>query len=309
MCAFYLFVETTTLVAIERQKETPLRAEMLRPGLHPVRLARSGLSGAHNFRALYLQSGSAELNTGDTSEHLEAPVFLWAPWDEGDRLTVAPGSVGKHLVMGAGFLSMALRTMPNAADLSYIAERRYVVVPEPGAAATETLSNCLDGLVWESRQEAPMSINIVEAQLSILLVTLYRMLATTRSATMPGGVTPVTTRFVALIEAHLGERWGIADYCDALGVTREQLHAICIRHFDRAPGLMIRQRILVEARRLLQQSPLSIHQIALCLGFNGSPQFKRFFKGMEGVPPGRFRRQMQGLSAVEVQLQDMFAWP
>ena len=302
-------MEYSALAAIDRQKETPLRAEMLRPGLHPIRLARSGLSGSHNFRALYLESGSAELIAGSGSERLEAPVFLWAPWVDGDRLTVAPGSVGKHLVMGAGFLSMALRTMPNAADLSYIAERRYVVVLEPGATATETLSNCLDGLVWESRQEAPMSINIVEAQLSILLVTLYRMLAATSPAAMPGGATPVTTRFIALIEAHLGERWGIADYCDALGVTREQLHAICIRHFKRAPGLMIRQRMLVEARRLLQQSPLSIDQIALRLGFNSSPQFNRFFKGMEGVPPGRFRRQMQGMSAGEAQQQDLFAWP
>lgn len=293
----------------DRSPETPLRAETLRPGLHPVRLARSGLSGAHNFRAVYLSGGSATLSGPEGTQRLDAPVFVWTPWTDRDQLTIAPGSQGKHLVLGPGLLSVALRHTPNAADLGYVAERRYVVPLDPADPGTAILSNCLDGLVLESRHEAPMSANIVEAQLSILLVALYRLLTTGRNGPLPFGRASVPTRFVALIEAHLGARWSVATYCAELGVSREQLHTACIRSFGRAPGVMIRQRMMIEARRLLQQSPLSIDQIAQRLGFGNSPQFNRFFKGMEGVPPGRFRKSMQAGAGRETRAEDLYAWP
>lgn len=287
-----------------------MRAEPIRSGLRPQTLGRAGLLGAHNFRALFLTAGSAVLTTAAGGETVEAPVFVWMPWAEDTRLTIAPGSQGSHLVLGAALLSQALRHNPHAADLGYLAERRYVLPLHDAPETATVLANSFQGLVAETRETMAMSDSLVEAHLSIMLVSLYRALKAGPDAPdLRNRMSPLASRFVALVEAHLQERWTVAVFCDALGVTREQLTATCLRSFGRPPGLMVRQRTTMEARRLLEQSTLTVDQIAQRLGFATSPQFNRFFSGFEGVPPGRYRRQFLSGRSTEAVSEELHAWP
>ena len=291
--------------------ETPLRAEALRKTLQPHILGHSGLIGRQNFRAILLQSGRAELTGAGEALRLQAPAMLWTPWTEAMRLTIAPGSAGRHLLTGPAVLSLALRHNANAAELGHLIERRYVVDlgDDPDCAAT--LAGSFDGLMQETREAGAMSSNLIEAHLAVLLITLYRRLrAAHADLSFASGVVPLASRFIAAVETHLHERWSVERYCASLDVTRDQLHAACLRSYNRTPGLLIRQRTILEARRLLEQSTLTVDQIALRLGFSGSPQFNRYFRSFEGVPPGRFRKQIIALSADRAApVVDLAAWP
>ncbi|SDY62225.1 AraC family transcriptional regulator [Citreimonas salinaria] len=290
--------------------ETPLRAEPLRAGLQSLVFGRSGLMGVHNVRALLLTSGQASLQIDETAERLQGPSLLWAPWSPQGRLVVAPGSRGHHLVLGPSLLSVALRHSPHAAELGYMAERRYVVSLDEDDGDAATLQACFEGLAIETRQDRPMSASLVEAHLSILLVTLYRALKAGPHGMRAGFAgSPLGSRFIALIEAHLGERWPVAGFCDALGVSRDRLHSACLRDFGRPPGLIIRQRTMLEARRLLEQSTLSVDQIAQRLGFGSGSQFNHFFKGIEGIPPGTWRRRLRSSDRPRPPPTDLSAWP
>lgn len=287
-----------------------MRADHLRPALHPLTLGHSGLLGTHNFRAILLTAGSATLTLGRSSETLTAPVFLWSPWPEDARLVVAGGSQGSHLVLGPALLSQALRHNPNAADLGYMAERRYIVPLKLDAPIVTTLFNSFEGLVSETQDDLTMSMSVIEAHLSIVLVSLYRALKSTLGEFKMGpGQSALASRFIALVEAHLGSRWNVKLFCDQLGVTRDQLTATCLRSFGRPPGVMIRQRTLLEARRLLEQSTLSVDQVADRLGFSNSPQFNRFFSKSEGMPPGRYRRYIHEKRDAAAPSEDLYAWP
>jgi AraC family transcriptional activator of pobA len=292
-------------------QETPLRAERLRPALRPATLGRAGALGTHAFRAVLLSSGSARLTTADTDETMEGPSFLWSPWTAEARLVVAPGSEGRHLLLGPALLSRALRNNPNAAELGYMAERRYTVSLDPSEAHGAALAGSFDGLIAETRQEGLMSASLVEAHLSILLVTLYRAVkAGPHGLQLGPGAAPLASRFVSLVEAHLTERWTVERFCETLGVRRERLHATCLRHFGRPPGLLIRERTIIEARRLLEQSALSIDEIAQRLGFGSGPQFNRFFKALAGMPPGVYRRALRaGAEGPRPAREDLAAWP
>jgi AraC family transcriptional activator of pobA len=267
--------------------------------------------GSHNFRAILLTSGSATLTLGDTQEPVLAPVFVWAPWTERSRLTIAPGSQGSHLLLGPALLSQALRHNPGAADLGYMAERRYIVGLDNDDASAAAISGCFAGLIAETRETGPMAASMIEAQLAILLISLYRALraGVQEPDAVVTGRSPLASRFVALIEAHLGERWTVGHFCEALGTSREHLHAVSMRSFGRPPGLMIRQRTMLEARRLLEQSSLSVDQVAQRLGFASAPQFNRFFKTLEGMPPGQYRRRLRRASGSRAPRADLYAWP
>ena len=68
-------------------------------------------------------------------------------------------------------------------------------------------------------------------------------------------------------------------------------------HFSRIAGLImgvsphayLRKKQLEEAERLLTQTPLPVHEIALHAGFGTIGTFYRCFKRAHGMTPGRFR--------------------
>jgi len=58
-----------------------------------------------------------------------------------------------------------------------------------------------------------------------------------------------------------------------------------------ASGELIRNRVILEAKRLLVLNDYSISQIAYMLNFNDNSYFTKFFKKIEGVTPEEFRKK------------------
>jgi AraC-like DNA-binding protein len=57
-------------------------------------------------------------------------------------------------------------------------------------------------------------------------------------------------------------------------------------------GELIRNRTLLEAKRLLTNPQLSISDISFRLNFSDNSYFTKFFKKTEGVTPEEFRKQI-----------------
>lgn len=76
-----------------------------------------------------------------------------------------------------------------------------------------------------------------------------------------------------------------------LYVTPNYLNALSKDVTDRSAGELIRDRILLEAKRLLTNAKMTISEIALELDFMDNSYFTRFFKKYEGVTPETFRKQ------------------
>jgi transcriptional regulator GlxA family with amidase domain len=70
------------------------------------------------------------------------------------------------------------------------------------------------------------------------------------------------------------------------------------RHLDRLFATLIGKTFLEQyrlirlrhARRLLEQSPLSISEIAIATGFSSGPHFSRAYRALYGMSPGKTRR-------------------
>ncbi|WP_153799736.1 AraC family transcriptional regulator [Foetidibacter luteolus] len=82
------------------------------------------------------------------------------------------------------------------------------------------------------------------------------------------------------------------EYADLLYVTPGHLNALCQDLLDKTAGELIRDRILLEAKRLLTNAEMSITEIAYDLNFKDNSYFTRFFKKYEGVTPEEFRKQL-----------------
>ena len=81
------------------------------------------------------------------------------------------------------------------------------------------------------------------------------------------------------------------EYAELLYITPNHLNALCKDHLGIPAGELIRNRIILEAKRLLINQDLSISEISYVLNFNDNSYFTKFFKKQVGVTPEEFRRK------------------
>jgi AraC family transcriptional activator of pobA len=95
-----------------------------------------------------------------------------------------------------------------------------------------------------------------------------------------------------LIEQHYTNIKLPKDYAELLYITPNHLNAVCKDLVGLSAGELIRNRTLLEAKRLLTNPQLSISDIAFKLNFSDNSYFTKFFKKMENITPEEFRKQI-----------------
>ena len=72
----------------------------------------------------------------------------------------------------------------------------------------------------------------------------------------------------------------------------DYLNSVCKFITGKTAGEMIRNRIILEAKRLLVNTQSTISQIAFELNFEDNSYFTKFFKSNAGVSPIDFRKNL-----------------
>lgn len=83
------------------------------------------------------------------------------------------------------------------------------------------------------------------------------------------------------------------EYADLLYITPNHLNALCQDLLGKTAGELIRDRIILEAKRLLTNADMTIAEIAYNLNFQDNSYFNRFFKKNVGATPDEFRKQLK----------------
>ena len=99
--------------------------------------------------------------------------------------------------------------------------------------------------------------------------------------------------FQELIEKHFSEFTTPRDYAALLNITANYLNGICKKKSGKSAGEMIRQRIILEAKRLLAHTSLSVAEVAHKLNFEDNSYFGRYFKKYVAMTPETFRRNQR----------------
>lgn len=103
---------------------------------------------------------------------------------------------------------------------------------------------------------------------------------------------PVLFKYHSLVDACFKEQKSVAFYAGKLAISANYLNILCKKHLHVSAMFLIQNRIMLEAKRLLLASEMSIKEIAFELGFNDLAYFSNFFKGHAGIAPRDFREQL-----------------
>ncbi len=139
--------------------------------------------------------------------------------------------------------------------------------------------------------------SVLRAYLHILLVQLQRLCAIQEADTGNGQdktAQRLTRQFKQLVTKQFITGQSVQDYAGQLGVSVNHLNKTVKATSGRTPGQLIRQEIVLEAKRLFHHTDLTATEIGYRLAFDDPSYFGRFFKREVGVSPGKFRQDMSG---------------
>jgi AraC family transcriptional regulator, transcriptional activator of pobA len=144
-------------------------------------------------------------------------------------------------------------------------------------------------LADEFHGSAEFRCDMVRSQITALLIRLHRLCLSTPSVEVQGYSTQLTNRFLSLLEKEAGKLQRTRYYTSALSVSPRVLVDAVLAETGKSPSAWIRDRSLLEARRLLIYTDLTISEIAYRLNFRNVSYFVRFYRRLAGVPPGASR--------------------
>lgn len=160
--------------------------------------------------------------------------------------------------------------------------------------AASQLQRIFKNIEDEHTQRKSYSQNIIRSYVNILLFELTRAYEQSLPQVKDKDtVNQLLRDFEALVNKNYRMLHSVNDYAKLLHITANYLNTICKKRKDKSAGEIIRDRMMLEAKRLLTHSDSTIAQIAYDLNFEDNSYFGRFFKKYSGVTPAAFRSEIK----------------
>lgn len=162
-----------------------------------------------------------------------------------------------------------------------------------GKEQRPVFSGLLEGLELEFNNEVERSLTVLRSYVHILLTKLNRLYRAEHPEDHPAETSSLVRQFEQLVSEHFLEDHSVQDYAKKMGISPSHLRDLVKADTGTSPGTMIRQKLILEAKRLLAHSEGTVAEIGYQLNFEDSSYFGRFFKRETGMSPTAFRQQIR----------------
>ena len=155
----------------------------------------------------------------------------------------------------------------------------------------------IEGLIFSIQREFATiddsKLDLIKVMLLQVFILVNRKISSIQNLPANKNNYLVFRNFEKLIEQNFTTMRMPKDYANLLFVTPNHLNALCNQLTGKSAGDIIRNRVLLEAKRLLVNSNQNINEIAWYLSFEDNSYFSKFFKKNEGITPDEFRKLKQ----------------
>ena len=146
-------------------------------------------------------------------------------------------------------------------------------------------------LIAENETINPLGLDMVKSLMLQLFILVARLNADVAETIAPSYNYTLLRSFQKLIEKNYMDLRLPKQYAELLYITPNHLNALCNDVLGVPAGEVIRNRVILEAKRLLINNDMTVLEIANHLNFTDNSYFTKFFKKLEGVTPEEFRKK------------------
>ena len=153
------------------------------------------------------------------------------------------------------------------------------------------LNDLMQKMLLEYKNASELSTIIIASYLKIFLLQVYK-LKDSHQEELQASPEPrylVYRSFKMKLEQQYRLQHAVQYYAAELAITPRALNEITHKYAGKTVSDLIKERLMLEAKRLLHHGKHSVKEIAGTLGFEDAANFTRFFTKNEGVSPQNFR--------------------
>jgi AraC-like DNA-binding protein len=250
----------------------------------------------HDFyHVVWVTQGSgSHIIDSERYEVLADTLFFMAPGQVHD-FQLSADARGFTINFSAEFFALQLQNKKVLDEIPVYQHESPIAAVYLDAAQAASLRRVIDDIAVEYEAEQPGYQDVLRSYLSVFLTkaTRYAVPAVAADASLRN--LALARRFRGLLEEHFRTVTEPAEYANLLHVTERSLNEATRRALGTTANKLIRDRVMLEAKRLLLHSQVPIAQIADQLAFEDPAYFSRCFKKHTGRSPVDYRQALANL--------------
>lgn len=279
---FVLYGEETTDVEMDFlhletiRARSPLHDWVIRPHAHP-----------DHAQVFLVTEGGVDVWAEGQRTALRAPSLFAVPAGTVHGMRFDPDSDGFVLTLSRAYARFLAAADPALAT----AVTRFLTLdlaadPEGIGEAASDFARLSRDFVWP----APARRAAIAASTTRILVFVLRRMGETGTGDgQRNRDVEIVTAFRERIERDFRKGLPMGQFARGLAVTEARLNTACRRVAGRSASRLVHDRIMLEAKRSLLYTGMTVAEVSNAVGFTDPAYFSRFFARFAGEPPGRFR--------------------
>jgi AraC-like DNA-binding protein len=221
-------------------------------------------------------------------------IFFMSPGQVHD-FNLSADTEGYTINFSAEFFALQLQDKNVLSQIPVFDHDQRIQALYTEGADRDNIRRTLEAIRSEYENEAFRAQDMIRCFLFVLLVKASRLAVPVAAADAVHRSLLLYRRFLALLEEHFATVQEPAEYARMLRTNERTLNEAARRGGGATTAQMIRERVILEAKRLLAHSGAQVAQVGAQLGFEDPAYFSRCFKKHTGRTPLEFR---QGLARI-----------
>lgn len=278
-------IEKRTITHTQKDKSSSLGFEIKRIKELKQHADSYGKLHKHDFYyILFLTNGSSNQTIDFKTEKIEQSQVLFMYPGQIHGFEYFEKTEGFTLYFTNGFLN-------KSESSSY--KIHQLIINQPQIITLdnqqfENIDQIINKLYNEFNTSFVNKIEILKAYLEIVLTSLLRLIIPSDYEFQPSNT---FQRLIDLKEQNFALNRKIDSICKDIGTSQKKLNALTKAYFGKTFLKLLNDRKLLEVKRLLTTSELSIKEISYQNGFSDNSHLNNFFKKHTGITPFEFREK------------------
>lgn len=248
------------------------------------------------FHIVWVERGTG-YHIIDEIKHEVRPgtLFFMAPGQIHD-FQISDDAEGFTINFSSEFFALQLQDKNMLRQIPIYDSENAIQALYTGGADSDDFRRIFEAIRDEYENEAFRAQDMIRSYLFVLLVKASRLAVPSSCSDAGHRSRLLFRRFQQVLEENFASTQEPADYASLLRTTERALNDAARRCAGSTTAQLIRERVILEAKRLLAHSRAQVALVGAQLGFDDPAYFSRCFKKHTGRTPIEFRQSLARLS-------------
>jgi len=237
--------------------------------------------------------GGVSYQLGDTIYESQEPMILLIPPQVPHGFHFPETVIGDVISLQVDKLSQEIQSSSIFSDVN-----EPIALVKSKSTHFEQIESSIELFKSEYLEYGALRMEILQALLKVILLYIqsdnehlshFPSMSTNQSTSKHDDI---VRRFCEMVEVHYKDQLTIQYFAESIGLSQPHLTRICRQYLKVSPHKFIKQRRILEAKRLLQYTRLSINEVSNKIGFEDPGYFCRFFKSETCATPVEYRQSI-----------------